>query len=146
MDILPVDPYMEEAELTIGGRTHNAKATIKTVSMDEMLSKADVITLHIPFLGEPVLSTAEFAKMKDGAILINASRGGTVDEDAMLAALNSGKLAAAGIDVFIGEPTPRQDILDHDRVSMTPHTGASTVEAQEKIGIELAEKLLAVLG
>ena len=146
MEILPVDPYISEAELTIGGKTHNAKATIKTVSMDEMLSKADVITLHIPFLGEAVLSTAEFAKMKDRAILINASRGGTVDENAMLAALNSGKLAAAGIDVFIGEPTPRQDILDHDRISLTPHTGASTVEAQEKIGIELAEKLLAVLG
>ncbi len=145
MEILPVDPYMDEAELTIGGKTHHAKATINTVSMDEMLAQADIITLHIPFLGEPVLSNGEFAKMKDGAILINASRGGTVDEDAMLAALNSGKLAAAGIDVFIGEPTPRQDILDHERVSLTPHTGASTVEAQEKIGIELAEKLLAVL-
>ena len=146
MEVLPVDPYMKEAELTIGGKTHNAKATIKTVQMEEMLAKADIITLHIPFLGEAVLSTAEFAKMKDGAVLINASRGGTVDEDAMLEALNSGKLAAAGIDVFIGEPTPRQDILDHDRISLTPHTGASTVEAQEKIGIELAEKLLAVLG
>lgn len=145
MEVLPVDPYISEAELTIGGKTHNAKVKLSTVPMDEMLSKADVVTLHIPFLGKPVLSAAEFNKMKDGAILINASRGGTVDEDAMLAALDSGKLAAAGVDVFIGEPNPRQDILSHDSVSLTPHTGASTVEAQEKIGIELAEKLLAVL-
>ena len=83
--------------------------------------------------------------MKDGAILINASRGGTVDEDAMLAALESGKLAAAGVDVFINEPTPRKDVLEHPQVSLTPHTGASTNEAQQKIGIELAEKLIAHL-
>ena len=146
MNVVAVDPYISEAELTIGGTVVNAKHTLKTVSMDEMLAQADVITLHIPFTGAPVLSSNEFSKMKDGVVLINASRGGTVDEDAMLAALNSGKVAAAGVDVFINEPTPRQDILDHPRVSLTPHTGASTVEAQEKIGIELAEKLIAHLG
>ncbi len=146
MEVLAVDPYIDEAQLTIGGKTYNAQVSLKTVSMNEMLSQADVITLHIPFLGKPVLTAEEFGKMKDGVVLINASRGGTVDEDAMLDALNSGKISAAGVDVFIGEPTPRQDILDHDRISLTPHTGASTVEAQEKIGIELAEKLNAVLG
>ena len=146
MRVLAVDPFVEHVELTIGGPDANMKHTVKTVSMDEMLSKADVITLHVPFLGKPVLSTEEFGKMKDGAVLINCSRGGTVDEDAMLAALESGKLAAAGVDVFINEPTPRTDILGHPRVSLTPHTGASTVEAQEKIGIELAEKLMAHLG
>ncbi len=146
MEVLAVDPFIDEAELTIGGKIHNAKVTVKTVSMDEMLSQADAITLHIPFTGAPVLSTEEFNKIKEGAILINASRGGTVDEDAMLVALNSGKLSAAGIDVFLNEPTPRKDILSHPRMSLTPHTGASTVEAQEKIGIELAEKLIAVLG
>ncbi|MCL4120707.1 UNVERIFIED_CONTAM: hypothetical protein GTU68_062360 [Idotea baltica] len=135
MRVLAVDPFVKEVELTI-----------ETVSMDEMLSKADVVTLHVPFLGKPVLSTDEFNKMKKGAILINCSRGGTVDEDAMLAALDSGQLAAAGVDVFMNEPTPRKDILEHPRVSLTPHTGASTVEAQEKIGIELAEKLIAHLG
>lgn len=145
MNVIAVDPYIKEAKLKIGGEQHNAMVTLTTSSMDEMLSAADVITLHVPFLGKPVLSTQEFGKMKDGAVLINASRGGTVDEDAMLAALESGKLAAAGVDVFINEPTPRQDILSHDRISLTPHTGASTVEAQEKIGIELAEKLLVAL-
>ncbi len=146
MNVIAVDPYVKEAELTIGGPQCSAKCTVKTSTMEDMLANADVITLHVPFTGAPVLSNAEFAKMKDGAVLINASRGGTVDEDAMLAALESGKLAAAGVDVFIGEPTPRKDILEHDRVSLTPHTGASTVEAQEKIGIELAEKLIEALG
>lgn len=146
MNIVGVDPYISEAELKIGGDIVNAKHTLKSVSMDEMLAQADVITLHVPFTGAPVLSTDEFAKMKDGAVLINCSRGGTVDEDAMLAALESGKLAAAGVDVFANEPTPRKDILSHPRVSLTPHTGASTNEAQAKIGIELATKLIAELG
>jgi D-3-phosphoglycerate dehydrogenase len=93
-----------------------------------------------------VLSTAEFAKMKDGVVLINASRGGTVDEDAMMDALNSGKLLAAGLDVFETEPKPRKDILSHPNVSLSPHTGASTEEAQTKIGAELAVQLIKVLG
>ena len=132
-------------ELTIGGKTVNAKHTLHSVSLEEMLKVADVITLHVPFTGAPVLGENEFAQMKDGVILINASRGGTVDEDAMMAALNSGKVAAAGIDVFANEPSPRKDILEHPRVSLTPHTGASTNEAQMKIGIEIAEKLNAHL-
>lgn len=145
MELIGVDPFIPEAELKIGGATVNATFHLKSSSMDELLAKADVITLHVPFTGTPVLGPNEFAKMKDGAVLINASRGGTVDEDAMLSALNSGKLSAAGIDVFDNEPTPRKDILSHPRVSLTPHTGASTNEAQQKIGIELAEKLISHL-
>jgi len=142
MNVIGVDPYISEAELLVGGEQVQCSYTLKSSPMDDMLKVADVITLHIPFLGEAVLSTDQFNKMKKGAILINASRGGTVDEDAMLAALENGTLAAAGLDVFVGEPTPRRDILDHPRISLTPHTGASTIEAQQKIGIELAEKLI----
>ena len=145
MNILPVDPMIEGAKLRLGSSSIGMDVDVKTVDMDEMLSKADIITLHIPNIGRYVLSTDEFNKMKDGTILINCSRGGTVDEDAMLAALENGKLAAAGLDVFENEPTPRKDILEHERISLTPHTGASTGEAQEKIGIELAEKLIATL-
>ncbi len=145
MEIIGVDPYIPKVELIIGGQQVNAKHTIASVSLEEMLPHADVITLHVPFLGQPVLGAAEFQQMKDGVVLINASRGGTVDEDAMLEALESGKIAAAGLDVFINEPTPRPDILAHPRISLTPHTGASTLEAQQKIGIELAEKLIAHL-
>jgi D-3-phosphoglycerate dehydrogenase len=84
--------------------------------------------------------------MKDGVIIVNASRGGTLDEDALLAAIESGKVASAGLDVFESEPTPRKDLLCHSKISLTPHIGAATAEAQEKIGIELAEKLIAALG
>ncbi len=145
MEVIAVDPFLEQAEVSFGPASHKATATIKTSSMDEMLSKADAITLHVPFLGQPVLGSEEFAKMKDGVLLANASRGGTVDEDALLAALESGKVSAAGLDVFVGEPSPRQDLLSHSKISLTPHIGASTGEAQEKIGIELAEKLIAAL-
>lgn len=141
MKVVAVDPYVDEATLTIGGPQASAKVILQTVSMDEVLEFADVISLHLPYLGQPVLGTEEFNKMKHGTVLINASRGGTVDEDAMLEALDTGKLSAAGLDVFIGEPSPRKDILSHPRISLSPHTGASTIEAQEKIGIELAEKL-----
>ena len=75
-------------------------------------------------------------------VLVNAARGGTVDETALLEALNSGKVAAAGIDVFVGEPKPRADLLAHPNVSLTPHIGASTKEAQERVGIEMAEVII----
>lgn len=86
-----------------------------------------------------MLGAAEFAQMRDGVLLVNAARGGVVDEDALLAALDAGKVRAAGLDVFANEPTPRADLLAHPRVSLTPHTGAATREAQDRIGEELAE-------
>lgn len=145
MDILPVDPNQTTAKIAIGPKSLNLSTPVKTVSMDTMLANADVITLHIPNLGKPVLTSEEFAKMKDGVVLINASRGGTVDEDALLAALESNKVRAAGLDVFIGEPKPRKDLLQHKNISATPHIGASTVEAQVKIGQELAQQIIDLL-
>lgn len=146
MKVVAVDPYVPQASLMVGGPQVRSSVDVHTSTMDEVLAQADVFTLHLPFLGKPVLAKKEFDQMKDGAILINASRGGTVDEDAMLEALESGKLAAAGLDVFEDEPTPRKEIMQHEKISLTPHIGASTAEAQEKIGIELANKLNALLG
>ena len=83
--------------------------------------------------------------MKDGVVIANASRGGTIDELALIEALDSGKVFGAGLDVFDSEPTPRQEILSHPRVSLTPHIGAATTQAQANIGAELAETLIAVL-
>lgn len=143
MDVVATDPFVEKAVIDMG---RFGEVEISTSSMDQVLSEADVITLHIPFLGSPALGSDEFAKMKDGVVLINASRGGTVDETALLEALDNGKVAAAGLDVFANEPSPRQDLLQHPRVSLSPHIGASTNEAQEKIGIELADQLIALLG
>jgi len=133
-----------EVDLEIAGIS--LSYTIENISMDELLAQSDYISLHVPSLDKPVLGADEFAKMKDGAVLLNASRGGTVDEDAMMAALQSGKLASAGIDVFVGEPSPRKDILNIPNISVTPHIGASTGEAQENIGIELANQLIDLLG
>jgi D-3-phosphoglycerate dehydrogenase len=142
MDVVASDPYVETATIDMG---RFGEVKIQTSSIDQLLAESDVITLHIPFTGAPVLGKEEFAKMKDGVVLINAARGGTVDEDALLEALDSGKVAAAGLDVFINEPNPRQDLLQHPRVSLSPHIGASTNEAQEKIGIELADQLIDLL-
>ncbi len=146
MNVIGSDISGENKELDLEFAGIEMTYTLENVTLDKLLPQCDYLTLHIPNIGKPVLGEAEFNMMKDGAILINASRGGTVDEDAMLAALDSGKLAAAGLDVFVGEPTPRQDILNTPNISLTPHIGASTGEAQENIGIELANQLIEILG
>jgi len=133
----------KEISLEIAGTT--IPYTIENISMDDLLAQSDYISLHVPSLAKPVLGAEEFAKMKEGAVLLNASRGGTVDEDEMLAAIESGKLASVGLDVFVGEPSPRADILANPNISLTPHIGASTGEAQENIGIELANQLIELL-
>ncbi len=106
------------------------------VSFDEILSKSDYISLHIPFGGKTVIGADEFAKMKKGVRLIQAARGGVIDEKALLDALNSGQVAAAALDVFEKEPTSNMELCSHPNVSVTPHIGASTVEAQQRIGLE----------
>ncbi len=105
---------------------------------EELLATADYISLHIPFDKQKgaTIGDAQFAQMKDGVFLVNCARGGVVDEVALLRALDSGKVAAAAVDVFAEEPTQNQALYQHDRVSLTPHIGASTVEAQRRIGDE----------
>lgn len=142
MEVLAVDPFMESTELSLSIAGQDIKIPVATVSMDDMLAQADMISLHIPFTGKAVLGTEEFNKMKEGMVIANCARGGTIDEDALLAALDSGKVAAAGLDVFENEPTPRKDLLAHPSVSLTPHIGASTQEAQENIGRELADQII----
>lgn len=145
MNIVAYDPFVSEVTLHVGPRALEFQTTIQTESLDKLLATADYISLHIPSVGKAILGKEEFEKMKTGVFVINCSRGGTIDEDALIHALNSGKVAAAGLDVFDNEPTPRMDILSHPRISLTPHIGASTEEAQNKIGEELAQKLIAAL-
>jgi D-3-phosphoglycerate dehydrogenase len=145
MDIMAVDPFIQMAKLSVGHPKWAMEANLQTVSMDEMLQQADYISLHTPSTGKPVLGAAEFEMMKRGVIVVNASRGGTIDENALIQALESGKVAGAGLDVFDNEPHPSAEILSHPRISLTPHIGASTEEAQNKIGIELATKLIEAL-
>lgn len=145
MQVLPVDPYVESRSISVpmfNAADGALEVNVPTVSMDEMLAKADMISLHVPSIGKALLGADEMAKMKDGVILANTARGGSIDEDALLAALESGKVAAAALDVFENEPTPREDLLNHPRISVSPHIGASTMEAQRNIGLELADKIL----
>jgi len=118
-------------------------------NLEEMLEKSDFVSLHIPFDKEKgaTIGEAELSKMKDGAILINCARGGTVDEVALLDSLKSGKLAGAGIDVWLNEPCTeaQKELINHPNVSATPHIGGSTSEAQDRVGIEIAESIVAEL-
>lgn len=120
-------------------------ATIKTSdNLHDVLGEADFITMNLPKQadGKAILAKAEFDKMKDGVRIVNVARGGVIDEDDLLSALDSGKVAAAAIDVYENEPTPREDLLSHQKTACTPHIGAATVEAQARIGTELADKII----
>lgn len=111
---------------------------IPYVEMDELLAKADFISVHAPAVdGGKLISEANIAKMKDGVVIVNTSRGTNVDEDALLAALESGKVRGAGLDVFAEEPATNHALYSHPMVACTPHIGAATVEAQKRIGSEI---------
>ena len=111
---------------------------IPYVEMDELLAKSDFISVHAPAVdGGALINADNIAKMKDGVVIINTSRGSNVDEDALLAALESGKVRAAGLDVFAEEPAKNRALYSHPMVSCTPHIGAATVEAQKRIGAEI---------
>lgn len=148
MKVVAYDPFVSEGSIVLDIHGHGPVTVgIKTESFESVLEKSDYLSLHAPSQGGKALITAEeIARMKDGSVIINAARGGLVDEDALLEALESGKLGGAGLDVFVGEPTPRRELMDHPRISVTPHTGASTAEAQARIGAELAAGMIAFFG
>ena len=149
MSVRAHDPFVQEAR--VGIQINDYKdltfdVNVQTESFDKVIRESDFITLHIPGGGQPLITADELNKMKDGVFLINTARGGIIDEEALLDALESGKVAGAGIDVFQNEPTPREALLKHPNISCTPHIGASTVEAQSYIGMELADKIIAFFG
>ena len=113
--------------------------TMHFVSMDELLAQSDVIALSAPSGDKPLVDAESLAKMKDGVVIINTSRGSNVDEAALLDALNSGKVKAAGLDVWLSEKEPNWALAAHPAVSCTPHIGAGTKEAQKRIGAELVD-------
>ena len=143
MEVLAFDlfevPSVMELQLANG---ISVWCPVQSVNMEELIRNSDFISLHVPFAEKPILGEKEFGMMKDGVGIVNCSRGGTIDEEALITALNSGKVAFAGLDVFDNEPTPRIEILTHPRISLTPHIGASTNEAQERIGTELANLII----
>jgi D-3-phosphoglycerate dehydrogenase len=119
----------------------NEVATCTCLSKEDIIKQADFISLHIPYTkGEPyVIGEKEFDMMKDGAYVINCARGGVIDEKALVRALDNGKLAGAALDVFEKEPSENEEVLKHPKISLTPHIGAATEEAQERIGEEIVE-------
>lgn len=149
MRVVAHDPFVQEAEIGIniqGFDDLRIGVTVRTESLEKVLRDSDFITLHLPGIGKALIGEAELAKVKTGVFLINTARGGVIDEEALLKALDSGKVAGAGLDVFENEPTPREALLKHPLVSCTPHIGASTVEAQSYIGMELADKIIGYFG
>lgn len=146
MKVLAFDPFMEKTTISLEFFDKQIiDFEIKTVSKERVLKESDFISLHVPAQKEFVIGEAEFEIMKVGAALINAARGGVVDEVALIAALDSNKLSFAGLDTFENEPTPAVQILMNSKISLTPHIGAATNQAQDRIGSELATQIISIL-
>ena len=142
MNVIACDSFLKETTIKLNFYDKNSVSfKIKTISKNEVLKQADFITLHVPSQKKYVIDKKEFAIMKNGAVLINAARGGIVNEVELVAALDSGKLLFAALDTFENEPKPDIKILMHPNISLTPHIGAATNEAQERIGEELASQI-----
>ena len=142
MNILGFDKFIKEKsiELKLSKKSgYNFKMNL--VSFDEILEKSDFITLHVPAQKKFLIGKKEFAKMKQDSSIINASRGGIIDERELIRNLDNGKIKFAGLDTFENEPKPSVSILMHPKISLTPHIGAATSEAQERIGEELARQI-----
>ena len=146
MKVIAHDPFMEKVAVTVpffDGQSVTFDIDIE--SKETVLKEADFLSLHVPAQKEFVIGAAEIELMKDGAGLVNAARGGVVDEVAMVEALKSGKLGFAGVDTFENEPTPAVQVLMTPNVSLTPHIGAATTQAQKRIGSELATQIISIL-
>jgi len=147
MKVIAADKYMDAAELSVelfDGSSLSVK--IETIPVADVLEQSDYISLHVPAQKDYVIGKKEFGKMKSGAAIINAARGGVIDEVALIEALDNNKLAFACLDTFENEPKPEIKLLMHPKISLTPHIGAATLEAQDRIGVELGEQIISILG
>ncbi|WP_282160625.1 D-2-hydroxyacid dehydrogenase [Ulvibacterium marinum] len=146
MKVIYFDPFLEKASLEVSFFDgQSVSFDLASLSKEEVLQSSDFITLHVPAQKEYVIGQKEFAIMKDGVGIVNAARGGVVDEVALVDALENGKISFAGLDVFESEPNPEIKILMHPKISLTPHIGAATGEAQNRIGTELASQIISLL-
>ena len=146
MKVIASDKYVGEAVIRVdfyNGQFINVD--IVTEPMEDLLKHSDFITLHVPAQDGYVIGRDEFKSMKDNVGIVNAARGGVIDEVALIEALDEEKVLFAGLDVFENEPTPEIKILMHPKISLTPHIGAATEEAQDRIGTELAEQIISLL-
>jgi D-3-phosphoglycerate dehydrogenase len=144
MKVLGYDAFSRQASTLVPvPNSEPVKVDINMVDLNTLFQVSDFITIHVPAQpdNKPLFQKAELDRMKNGVYLVNASRGGLIEEDTLIAALDSGKVAGATLDVFMNEPTPQEAILSHPKLITTPHIGAATLEAQERIGLELADKI-----
>ena len=150
MDVIAVDQFTTPAKISVPiGLNNNIDVEITpTTDLQSVLGKLDYISLHVPKQadGSAVITASEFSKMKKGAIIVNASRGGVIDENDLLVALEEGVISGIALDVYENEPNPRKDLLNHPKIACTPHIGAATLEAQDRIGEELAQLIIGQFG
>tara|TARA_Y100000022_G_scaffold198570_1_gene209148 strand:+ start:2203 stop:3153 length:951 start_codon:yes stop_codon:yes gene_type:complete len=147
MNVIFYDKFNDQANIKLDFFDgQNLSFKLKSSTFDELLNNSDYITVHIPASKEYIIDSDQFAKMKNGVGLLNLSRGGIINEEELIKNIESGKISFAGIDTFEGEPNPSMKILMNSNVSLTPHIGAATGEAQDRIGVELADKINDILG
>ena len=146
MKVIAADAYIENASINVEFFTgQSVSISIDTVPLDTILKDSDFITLHVPAQDNYIIGADEIAKMKDGVGVVNAARGGVLDEVALVNAIESEKVKFAALDVFESEPTPEIQLLMNPELSLTPHIGAATKEAQDRIGTELASQIISLL-
>ena len=146
MKVIAVDKYVREAVIRVDFYNDQfINVDIKTEPLEGVFKHSDFITLHVPAQDGYVIGKEELAQLKDGVGIINCARGGVIDEVALLEALDNNKVLFAGLDVYEKEPTPEIQILMHPKISLTPHIGAATAEAQDRIGTELAMQIISLL-
>ena len=142
MNVIAYDKFLESADIKLEFMDNKTiDFNIKISKFDDLLKASDFISLHVPAQKNYVIDKSEFNKMKDGVGIINAARGGVIKEVELVSALESGKVAFAGLDTFENEPKPEIQLLMNSKLSLTPHIGAATNEAQDRIGLELAEQI-----
>ena len=147
MNVIATDKYIDVAEIEVSLFNETSlKVSIETLSIDKVLEVSDFISLHVPAQKDYVIGSKELSMMKDNSAIINAARGGVIDEVALVSALDSNKLAFACLDTFENEPKPEIKLLMHPKISLTPHIGAATLEAQDRIGVELGQQIISILG
>ena len=150
MDVIAVDQFTTPVNISVPiGLNNNFDVEITpTTDLQSVLGKLDYISLHVPKQadGSAVITASEFSKMKKGVIIVNASRGGVIDENDLLVALEEGVISGIALDVYENEPNPRKDLLNHPKIACTPHIGAATLEAQDRIGEELAQLIIGQFG
>ena len=146
MKVIATDKFLDKATIEISISTgQSIKAEIIIQPFDKLITNSDFISLHVPAQKEYVIDSSVISKMKKGAGIINAARGGVIDEVALIKALDEGHLSFAGLDTFENEPKPEVKLLMHEKISLTPHIGAATLEAQNRIGEELATQISKLL-